>query len=242
MCKASCRPAFLMMYSAYKLNKQADNIQPWHTPFPIWNQSVGPCPVLTVASWPAYRFLRRQVRWSGIPILFRFFHSLLWSTQSKALCLSSQSHGFSSSHLCMSELDYKESWVPKNWCFRTVVLEKTLESPLDCKEIQPAHPKGDQSWVFTGRTDVEAETPVLWPPDAKSWLIRKDPDAGKDRRQEEKGTTEDEMARWHRRLRDMGWAVGGGQGGLAYCNSWDCRVRHDWVTELNWICKAEQAS
>ena len=92
----------------------------------------------------------------------------------------------------MWELDYKESWVLNNWCFWTVVLEKTLESPLDSKEIQPVHPKGDQSWVFIGRTDVEAETPILWPPDAKSWLIRKDPDAAKDLEQEEKGTTEDE--------------------------------------------------
>ena len=92
--------------------------------------------------------------------------------------------------------DYKESWVLKNWCFWTVVLEKTLESPLNCKEIQPVHPKGDQSWVFIGRTDVEAETPIVWPHDAKSWLIGKDPDAGKDWRQE-KGMTEDEMVRWH---------------------------------------------
>ena len=98
------------------------------------------------------------------------------------------------------ELDYKESWVPKNGCFWTVVLEKTLESPLDCKEIQPVYPKGDQSWVFTGRTDAEAETPILWPPHVKSWLIGKDPDAGRDRGQEEKGTTEDEMAGWHHRL------------------------------------------
>ena len=93
---------------------------------------------------------------------------------------SSQGYGFSSSHVWMWELDYKESWVQKNWCFWTVVLEKTLESPLDCKEIQPVLPKGDQSWVFIERTDVEAETPILWPPDAESWLIRKDPDAGKD--------------------------------------------------------------
>ena len=97
----------------------------------------------------------------------------------------------------MWELDCEESWALKNWCFWTVVLEKTLESPLDCKEIQPVHPKGDQSWVFTGRTDVEAEAPIPWPPDAKSWLIWKDPDAGKDWRQEEKGTTEDEMVGWH---------------------------------------------
>ena len=93
----------------------------------------------------------------------------------------------------MWELDYKEIWVQKNWWFWTVVLEKTLESPLDCKEIQPVHPKGEQSWVFIGRTDVEAETPILWPPDVKSWLIWKDPDLGKDWGQEEKGTTEDEM-------------------------------------------------
>ena len=103
----------------------------------------------------------------------------------------------SSSHVWMWELDYEESWAPKNWCFWTVVLKNTLEGPLDCKEIQPVHPKGDQSWVFVGRTDVEAETPVLWPPDAKSWLIWKDPDAGKNWRQEEKGKTEDEMAGWH---------------------------------------------
>ena len=106
---------------------------------------------------------------------------------------SSQAYGFSSSHVRMWELDYKESWVLKNWCFWTVLLEKTLESPLDCKEIQLVHPKGDQSWVFTGRTDVEAETPIFWPPEAKSWLISKDPDAGKDWRQKKKGASEDEM-------------------------------------------------
>ena len=115
--------------------------------------------------------------------------------------LSSQSSCFSSSHIWMWELNYKESWAPKNWCFWTVVLEKTLESPLGCKEIQPVHSKGDQSWVFIGRTDVEAETPILWPPDAKSWLIWKDPDAGKDWRQEEKGTTQDEMVGWHQNSR-----------------------------------------
>jgi len=109
---------------------------------------------------------------------------------------SSQSYGFSSSHVWLWELDYKESWELKNWCFWTVVLEKTLESPLDCKEIQPVHPKGDQSWVFTGRTDVEAEAPILRPPDAKNWLIGKDPDTGKDWRWEEKGMTEDEMVGW----------------------------------------------
>ena len=115
-------------------------------------------------------------------------------------CPSSQNFGFSSSYIWMRELDFKENLVPKNWCFWTVVLEKTLESPLDCKEIQPVHPKGDQSWVFTGRTDAEAETPILWPPDAKNWLIWKDPDAGKDLRQKEKGMTEDEMVGWHHRV------------------------------------------
>ena len=95
------------------------------------------------------------------------------------------------------ELDYKESWAPKNWYFWTVVLEKTLESPLDCKEIQPVHPKGDQSGIFIGRTDVEAETPTFWPPDTKNWLIGKAPDDGKDWRQEKKGMTEDEMIGWH---------------------------------------------
>ena len=113
---------------------------------------------------------------------------------------SSQGHGFSSSRVWMWELDYKESWAPKNWWFWTVVLEKTLESPLDCKEIQPVHSKGDESWIFIGRTDVEAETPILWPPDVKNWLIWKNPDAGKDWGQEEKGTTEEEMVGWHHQL------------------------------------------
>ena len=107
--------------------------------------------------------------------------------------LSHQSFGFYSSHVWMWELDYKESWALKNWCFWIVVLEETLESPLDHKEIQPVRPKRNQSWIFIGRTDAEAETPILWPPDAKNWLIGKDPDAGKDWRQEEKGTTEDDM-------------------------------------------------
>ena len=114
---------------------------------------------------------------------------------------SSQSYGFSSSHVWMWELDYKESWVLKKWCFWTVVLEKTLESPLDCKEIQPVHPKGNQPWIFIGKTDAKAETPILWPPDAKNRLIGKDPDAGKDWRWEEKGVTEehDEMFGWYHR-------------------------------------------
>ena len=113
---------------------------------------------------------------------------------------SSQSYGFFSSHVWMWELDCEESWAPKNWCFWTVVLDKILESPLNCKEIQPVHPKGDQSWVFIGRTDAETETPILWPPHAKSRLIGKDPDAGRDWGQEDKGMTEDEMAGWHHPL------------------------------------------
>ena len=113
---------------------------------------------------------------------------------------SSQGYDFSSSHVWMWELDYKESWVPKNWCCWTVVLDKTLESPLSCKEIQPVHPKGNQSWIFIGRTDAEAETPTLWPPDVKNRLIGKDPDAGKDWRLKEKGMTEGEMVGWHHRL------------------------------------------
>ena len=113
---------------------------------------------------------------------------------------SSQGYGFSSSHVWMWELNYKESWALKNWCFWTVVLEKALKSPLDCKEIQPVHPKGNQSWIFTGRTDVKAETPVLCQPDVKNGLIWKDPDAGKDWRWEEKGMIEDEMVGWHHRL------------------------------------------
>ena len=113
---------------------------------------------------------------------------------------SSQGYGFSSSHGWMWDLGYKESWAPKNWCFWTVVLEKTLESPPDCKEIKPVNAKGNQSWIFIGRTDVEAETPILWPPDVKSWHLKKDPDAGKDWRWEEKGMREDEMVGCHHRL------------------------------------------
>ena len=113
---------------------------------------------------------------------------------------SSQGYGFSTSHVLMWELNCKEYWVLKNWCFWTVVLEKPLESPLDCKEIQLVDPKGDPSWVFIGTTDAEAETLIIWPPDAKNWFSGKDPDAGKDWGQEEKGMAEDEMAGWHHRL------------------------------------------
>ena len=155
----------------------------------------------------------------------------------------SQGYGFSSSHVWMWELDYKESWGPKNWCFWTVVLEKTLESSLDCKEIQPVHPKGDQSWVFwtgrisPGRIDVEAETPIFWPLDAKSWLIWKDPDAGKDWGQEEKWTTEDEIVGWCHRLNGCGFeqasGVGDGQGSLVCCGSWS-RKESDTTEQLDW--------
>ena len=132
---------------------------------------------------------------------------------------------------------YQEGWALKNWCFWTVVLEKTLESPLDCEEIQPVHSKGDQPWDFFGGNDAEAETPVLWPPRAKSWLIGKDSDAGRDWEQEEKGTTEDEMAAWHHWLdgRESEWTLGAGdgQGGLACCDSWG-REELDTIELLNW--------
>ena len=148
---------------------------------------------------------------------------------------SSQSYGFSSSHVWMWELDHKEGWAPKNWCFWTVVLEKTLESPLDCKEIQPVHPKGDQSWVFIGRTDAEAETPILWPPDVKNWLIGKDPMLGK---------FEGRRRGWQRMrwldditdsmdLFEQALGVGDGQGSLVCCSPWDHKESdtNEW---LNW--------
>ena len=119
--------------------------------------------------------------------------------------LSSQGYGFSSSHVWMLQLGYKESWTLKYWCFWTVVLKKTLESYLHCKEIQPIHPKGDQSWIFIGRTGAEAGTPILWSPDVENWLIGKDPNAGKDWGQEEKGMTEDEMVGWHHQLNRHGF-------------------------------------
>ena len=141
----------------------------------------------------------------------------------------------------MWELDYKERWAPQNWCFWTVVLEKTLESPLDCKEIQPVHPKGNQDesefWIFIGRTDTTAETPILWPPDVKNRLIGKNPDAGKDWRREEKGKTEDEMVEWHYWLDghefDQALRIGDGQGGLACCSPWGCKEL-DMTERLNW--------
>ena len=125
-----------------------------------------------------------------------------------------QSYGFSSRHEQMWKLDHKESWAPKNWCFWTVVLEKTLQSSLDCREIKPVKPKGKHTWIFIERTGAKTEVPILWPPDVKSWLIGKDPDAGKDWGQEEKGMTEDEMAGWHHRLdgREFEWTLGVGDG------------------------------
>ena len=143
----------------------------------------------------------------------------------------------------MWELDHKESWALKNWCFWTVVLEKTLESPLDCKEIQPVNPKGDQFWIFIGRTDAGAETPIIWPPDAKNWLIGKDPDAGKYWRQEEKGMTEDEMIGWHHRLNGLEFeytpGVGDGQGSLSRCSPWGHKESEtaEW---LNWTASGSR--
>ena len=137
----------------------------------------------------------------------------------------------------MWELDHKEGWALKNWCFWTVVLEMTFESPLDCKEIKPIHPKGDQSWVFIGRTDAEAEALILWPPHAKSWFIGKDPNAGKDWGQEEKGTTEDELIGWHHWLdgHELEKALGDGegQGRLACCSPWG-REDSDTTERLSW--------
>ena len=148
----------------------------------------------------------------------------------------SQNYGFSNSHVGMWELDHKGSWASKNWRFWTVALEKTLESPSDCK-IKPVSPKGSQSWILIGRTEAEAEAPILWPPDVKNWLIRKDPDAGKDWRLEEKGPTEDEMVGWHHRLNGHEFeqtpGVGDGQGSLACCNPWGLK-ESDMTERLNW--------
>ena len=153
--------------------------------------------------------------------------------------LSSQSYGFSSNYVWMWELGHKESWTPQNWYLWNVVLENTLESPLDCKEIQPVICKGDQSWIFIGMTDAEAEAPIPWPPDVKNWLIGKKPDAGKDWRQEEKGMTEDEMVGRHHWLHghefESTLGIGDGQGSLACCSPWgrkESAQLSNW-TELN---------
>ena len=151
-----------------------------------------------------------------------------------------KSYSFSSSYVWMWELEHKGSWVPKNWCFWTAVLEKTLESPLDCKEIQPVHSKGDQPWVFFGRNDAKVEAPILWPPDAKSQLIRKVPDDGKDWRQEEKRMTENEMVWLYHRLNGHEFVqapgAGEGQGNLLQSRRLQ-RVWHDWVTEQQQVSK-----
>ena len=169
----------------------------------------------------------------------KFWPTLIaYSKAETLLCnkgLSSQGYGFSSDHVWMLNHSYTR-WINPSWCFWTVLLEKTLESPLDSKEIQSVHPKGDQSWVYIVRTDAEAETPILWPPHMKSWLIGKDSDAERDWGQEQKGMTEDEMAGWHRRLDgcESEWTPGAGDGQrpgvLRFMGSQ--RVRHDWATEL----------
>ena len=149
-----------------------------------------------------------------------------------------QIYCFSSSHVWMWELDHKENWALKNWCFWTVVLEKTLESPFDCKEIQPVNPEGNQSWIFIEKTDGEVEAPILWPLDVKDWLIRKDPYPGKDWRQENKGMTKDEVVGWHLRLSgnefEYAPGVGDGQGSLVCCSSWSHK-QSDITEWLNWL-------
>ena len=173
----------------------------------------------------------------------KFYKAIILQLKKKAETLLCQQRSvwsklwFFGSHVWMWELDRKESWVPKNWCFWTVVLEKTLESPLDCKEIQPVSPGGNQSWIFTGRTDAEAEAPILWPPYVKNWLTGKDPDVGEDWRWEEKGTTEDEMIGWHYQLNghefEQALGVGDGQGGLLCCSPWG-RKELDTTEQVNW--------
>ena len=178
--------------------------------------------------------------WVRIIRMYEFLLSLFfshWFLKSADKGQSNQSYSFSSTHVWMWELDYKESWALKNWCFWTVVLEKTLESPLDCKEIKPINPKGNHFWIFTGRTDAEAETPILWIPDVKNWFIGKDPDFGKDWRQEENGMIEDEMVGWHHWLDghefEQALGVGNGQGSLACCSPWGHK-ESDTTEQLNW--------
>ena len=153
-----------------------------------------------------------------------------------ALCWQSpyrQSYGFSCNHIWMRELDHKENWAMKNWCFWTVVLKKTLESPVDCNEVKSVNPKGNQPWIFVGRTDAEAEVPILWTPNMKNWLTGKD--SGKDWRQEDKGTTKDEMVGWHHQLDEFEWTlgVGDGQVRLTFCRPWG-RKESDTAERLNW--------
>ena len=172
----------------------------------------------------------------------RFHHSFQYIMQTDDKGPYSQSYGFSSSHGQMWELDHKEGWAPKNRCFWTLVLEKTLESLLDSKEIKPVNSKGNQTWIFIGRTDVKTEVPILWPPDVKSPLIGKDPNAGKDWRKEEKGTTEDEMVWWHHRFNghEFGQTPGDGerQGSLVCCSPWGHKEStwlSDWTTTKYWL-------
>ena len=195
-----------------------------------------------VLEWVAFPFSRGssqprdRIHVSCISCIGRLilYHWATWEAPSKyQKSPSSQSYGFSSSYAWMWELDYKESWTLKNWCFWTV-LEQTLESPLDCKEIHPVNPKGNQPWTFTGRTVAEAL--ILWPPDAKSWLTGKDPDSGKDWGQEEEKVTEDEMIGWHHRLNghEFEQTLGDseGQGNLACCSPWGCK-ESDTTYQLN---------
>ena len=155
---------------------------------------------------------------------------MAWQAFSERNCAKNL-YGFSRSHVRMWELDHKEGWALKNWCFQTSVLEKTLESPLDWKEIKPVSPKGYLPWTFIARTDAEAEAPILWPSDVETWVIGKDPDAGKDWRQEEKGTTEDELVGWHHRCNghefEQALEVGEGQGGLVCCSPW--KIGRTWI-------------
>ena len=177
----------------------------------------------------------RQEYWSGLPFSSPVDH-----------ILSRQGYGFSSGHIQMWELDYKEGWAPKNWCFWTVVLEKTLESPLDCKAIQPVHPKGDQSWVFFGRTDVEDETPILWPPDVKSWLLEKTLMLGKIEGRRRRGRQRMQWLDGMIDSMDMGWVDSGtwwwtGRPGMPWFMGWQ-RIGHYWVTELNWATELNWTS
>ena len=169
-------------------------------------------------------------------IVFRVYFSLIYMVP-EAKGPYSQSCSSSSSHVWIWELDHKEGWVPKNWCFQIVVLEKTLESPLDYKGIKSVNPKGNQFWIVIRRTGAEAEALILWPPDAKNWLIGKDPKAGKDWRQEEKGTTGDEMVGWHHQYDghefEQAPGVGNGQGSLVCFSPWG-RKESDMTELLNW--------
>jgi len=183
----------------------------------------------------------RQEYWSGVPLPSPRQHIKKKRHYFADKSSYSQSYGFSSSHVWMWELDHKESWVPRKWCFWTAVLEKTLESPLDCNEIKPVHLKGNQSWILFGRTDAEAEVPILWPLNAKNWLIGKDPDAGQGWRQEEKGMTKDEMVEWCHRLNEHEFEQGLGVVVMAR-EAWRAAVHgvsksqtqlSNW-TKLNW--------